>query len=363
MIKLYIHIGTEKTGSSYIQSLFYNNRDLLSKNDFYFPASGVQAYQMKHGTISPGNASLLNTYLAEKSWLKAEKWLKKLKISSTKKGLQNVILTNEILIKTLSDDLVFKKFIEVVQNSGFQLEKMLLIIRNPTSQAMSLYKHRSKNGKMQPLSTWLNEQYTLPNDLNGFYTNADRYKISFLQYPYKKDSSYLADICLDKWLKIDNISIKDLTNKTVNASLTLSELKLLSELNTKNVFLASQFYEKMLAITYAEKSDDSHLKQNYINQIDNYLYKKYADIWCACNTKMEFGSIELPKKSSITNLEKEVISFSNTQMEQIANFLISSRGLRFKILKTKYQIKKNLKKSLPNVLTSAIVLLKYKLKI
>lgn len=45
--RLFIHIGSHKTATTYLQSLFHNNRDLLLKNNLLYPATGI-AHEAHH---------------------------------------------------------------------------------------------------------------------------------------------------------------------------------------------------------------------------------------------------------------------------------------------------------------------------
>ena len=62
-MNLYLHIGTEKTGSSHLQSLSAINRDLLKKSGIWFPEAEKRDNMLLSGDISAGNAHLSNICL------------------------------------------------------------------------------------------------------------------------------------------------------------------------------------------------------------------------------------------------------------------------------------------------------------
>ena len=62
-MKLYLHIGTEKTASSFVQTTFARNRDWLSSLGVFYPKGGKRENDMMAGLISPGNAKDLTILL------------------------------------------------------------------------------------------------------------------------------------------------------------------------------------------------------------------------------------------------------------------------------------------------------------
>ena len=73
-MKLYIHFGIYKAGSSYIQYICANQRDFLEKNKIYFPTS-VEDQKMTSGLISKGNADGLEAALKSEVGQKVTKVL------------------------------------------------------------------------------------------------------------------------------------------------------------------------------------------------------------------------------------------------------------------------------------------------
>ena len=57
MKKLYLHIGTAKTGSSALQSFFYLNADTLEKKGIYYPleygGAPINQFQLSGGNLGP----------------------------------------------------------------------------------------------------------------------------------------------------------------------------------------------------------------------------------------------------------------------------------------------------------------------
>lgn len=75
-MKLYLHCGYHKTGSSFLQTLFARNRKLLEDHGFFFP-EGNKDEDMLKGNISAGNGWLLSEYLKNKEQAEVTEYLKK----------------------------------------------------------------------------------------------------------------------------------------------------------------------------------------------------------------------------------------------------------------------------------------------
>jgi hypothetical protein len=355
-MKLYIHIGTVKTGSSFMQSFLANNRDLLVKNKVHFPKAGIYEKNMIQGKISPGNAGGLNTYLVSQNWKNVEKWLLIRKNEAELNHCESMLLTNELLLFTFSEGDTLKRFKELIQKLGFQWENMLLIIRNPTPQALSFYQHRSKNGNMKPIEVWLKEEYTISESLKKFYNKIDEEAIELAQFPYQKQSQYLIDVMLNYWMGFnEKVEVKE--SKSVNKSLTLSELKLLSYVEKKDTFLAKKFYERMLNIPQELKSEDRYIKEMYLQKIDVYLSKE-NQLWSDCNKRMIKGEILIPKADENKSFDAEVMSFSEYQLEAFSELMTSPLHFSYWTASFAFKARKIIKSMLPKSLNKKIAELK-----
>jgi hypothetical protein len=355
-MKLYLHIGTEKTGSSFLQSYLAKNRLMLKSHSLYFPDAGKREADMRSGRISPGNASELNALLSQKSWLKVEHWMKNKYKAAITDGCTKLLLSNEILIKTFSETDVLARFIEITKEQGFELQDLLLVIREPVGQALSLYKHRSKNGDMLPIADWLKHKYILADCLQDFYQNIETSKIGLRQYPYRKNSAYLVNVCINKWLNLnENVEIE---HTIVNSSLTLSELKLMSEIKKQDAFLVKPFYDAMIAIAINQKSDEIYLKSYYKCVITIYLIK-YVKLWQRCNSYMTEGQILKPESTNkIINQEFVEYSFSETQISEILRLLNLNNNKGFRIEKIKEKLISRLKNLLPKSIIKLLIKIK-----
>lgn len=356
-IKLYIHIGTEKTGSSFLQSILAQNRELLKSQKIYYPSAGNRESDMLKGRISPGNANELNNLLHSQEWTKVNKWMQKQFDLTVLNGCNALLLSNELLIKSFGINNNLKLFNELCENQGFVLQDLLLIVREPVSQALSLYKHRSKSGVIYPIEDWLHKYYTLHADFQHFYTNLSKTNIRLKQYPYKKEGDYLIKILSKKWLKISTeFSYAD---KSINPSLTLSELYLLGSIKKHDVILSKKFYNKIITLENSSKASDTHIKDYICNQINTFM-SNYNEIWESVNNYM--SEAHEPYSYERVNIIKQNISysFSNEQLQYISELMTYSGSFKFQFIKISARIKRFLISIIPDRVTQKFIYLKSK---
>jgi len=346
-MKLYLHIGTEKTGSSFLQSYLAKNRSFLLKNGIHFPKAGIKESNMLKGKISPGNADELDKYLAQKDWTQVEKWLISKFDEAKQKKCHSILLSNEILVLRFAEDKVLNEFVRIATTLYFEVQDVLMMIREPISQALSLYKHRSKIGIMLPVDEWLKGQYILADKLINFYKNLSKSEISLLQYPYQKDSAYLVEVCINKWLKLDEkIAIE---HTPVNPSLTLSELRVLCELHPKNPYLAKKYYDFMIQLNSNLKSDDQLYKTFVKDQMNNYMVN-YNSLWKTVHEHMSCESSLNHYQPVEVNQLKETASFSVQQIEVMSSFMMYTTSWSYYKFHTNKKIQKAIVKIIPKFL-------------
>lgn len=332
-MKLYLHVGTEKTGSSFLQTYLARNRDLLKKHGICYSNAGVQEANMQRGIITPGNASDLEKHITNEDWNKVTKWMGQKKKEAKHQNCTTLLLSNEILMTRFSKPGILSKYIEVLESLDIHCNSIMLMIREPVGQALSLYKHRSKEGVLHPIGDWLNQKFILTDAIMNFYKQLETTELSLYQYPYKKDSQYLVEVCINQWLNLDE-EIK-VEHTSVNPSLTLSELVLLCDIFKQDQILAKRYYDFMIKIDAKQKSDDNFYKAYIKNHINNFMVK-YNKLWEDVNKRMSVETETWKYTSVETTEDHKISSFSDQQMQQIANFIVYAKSFkyyRYKIIK------------------------------
>jgi hypothetical protein len=318
-MKLYLHIGTEKTASSFIQTSFARERKALLKEGFYYPTAGAREKDMLEGKISPGNASSLAKALSPLSASTVTALLRQWKREAEEQGVNQLILSNELLVGAFSKSSVFEQFKSCLDQEQIELTSVLIVIREPIGQALSLFKHRAKSGLIEPLPLWMEHKYEYLEVLNGFSSVLKEHASLIEVRAYTKDGDQLLKVFYQDWLGIQ--LPKNVKSEEVNPSLTLSELAYLAQLRAKNRWLAEDFYTKMIALPIEEKSDDAYLKKWAKNEIALFLskdvhtwelYNEYIPI----NERIQLDALRNVKKEK----SDEIYSFSNQQLHHMVEF-------------------------------------------
>jgi len=223
-MELLLHIGTNKTGSSFLQStLAINKKDLLKKGIF-IPDSPWDA-QMEAGIISPGNGYRLAKCLAGEQPGRLKSYLESLVASAKERGLSQVLLSNEVLIRLFSNENTLGILCRQAKAAGFDSLRAICLLRNPYGHALSLYKHRAKRGKHADYSVWFSEDYETLRLFAPFLDFYKRYPVDWQFAYYRKDPSVLLELFFEKFLNLQ--PPKEHPIQRVNPSLSLNRIRLL----------------------------------------------------------------------------------------------------------------------------------------
>lgn len=153
MKKLFLHIGTEKTGTTTIQEALFVNRELLSREGFHFLQSlgnknnrGLVAACMDNQNYDNYFTSLGINTLKEKIKLQ-EKNIKNFdnEISSLSEKHNNVIISSEHFHSRLVSENEIKKLFKLL-SKHFDEIKIICYVREQVSTCLSLYSTIIKSG-------------------------------------------------------------------------------------------------------------------------------------------------------------------------------------------------------------------------
>lgn len=329
-MKLFLHIGTEKTGSSFLQTVLANNRPLLERNSIFFPKAGNREKGMKSGLISPGNGMALLTAIQNDDLDAIVSLFKNYKTKANVKGCENILLSNENLITVLHDSNKLNLLKKCCVMAKLELAPSLLIIRNPTEQVISLYKHRAKDGSQENFKEWLVKDYKLPTYLKGIMSQVNNKNLKIEAFQYRKDSEYLIKVFFKNWLDIDDMP--NWIESEVNPSLTFSELTFLSHLRKLKPAYVPFFYKKFLTIPNKNKSEDKVIKESLVIFLNQYLFQ-YDDVWRSVKKTLQNQDNFVLPITSIGEFELETsVSFSKEQLNIYTEFWLETNSLKFKFI-------------------------------
>ncbi len=109
MVKLYLHLGTEKTGSSFLQTLFSCGREHLLTNGVLFPRGFIRhEKRMSAGLVSAGNGYPLVKALEERQWSRLKFILEAALEEGRTRNCEIIAYSSELFIYPLSEQEVLR---------------------------------------------------------------------------------------------------------------------------------------------------------------------------------------------------------------------------------------------------------------
>ncbi|MCI2395756.1 hypothetical protein [Aliiroseovarius sediminis] len=219
MAKLFLHIGHNKTGSSFLQSAFSANLDVLKQNNIIYPIRpGLQETAAK-GFVTMGNIKEFEAYVEGG----------KLDLNDS----ETLLFSSEMIYASFSKSDFQKDFRHFVAKHDFAEIEVLFFVRDPIDYAASNYQERVKGGGMTHsfegfLSTW-DVTSTIKGTLD-FFDSLPNTKVSI--YNYSVDRKNILAIT-EEWLGLQKGALVPPSVGTVNRSLTRSELRLQLEINKR----------------------------------------------------------------------------------------------------------------------------------
>jgi len=253
-VKLFLHVGHGKTGSSFLQSwLAINSRELLSRQGMLYPQICPLRRERDEralaGLFSMGNGYVLDPLLEKDcSRHKQRRWWRRLKQQSRLKpeGLNGLVFSYEPWARQLSDCLL--QLIRLADDLDVEGIELWLLVRDPLDHAISVYGQMVKrHGFTGSVEDWLNI-YNFPEVLNQFLEAIGKYpdQITLRVDHYGRQRSHLLAL-LQQWLDLDRNALwQEPKIHTVNRSLTSQELNLMRWLNSRDSFLASFVGERLV---------------------------------------------------------------------------------------------------------------------
>lgn len=329
-MKIYFHIGTEKTASSHLQSVAAINRELLRKEGIWFPKAGKREHQLLGGEISAGNAQDITDALNAEDFEGFSEIIKEHIRKAKEVRCHSLFLSNELLMLALAKENILEQFESDLKRNGCSDAEYLLFIRDPVSQALSLYKHRAKSGLVYEIEEWPQKQYFYGTGILSFLKEAEEERINLTCRKFQRKNGSLEGILFQEWLGL-NVKLKQ-PPKFVNPSLSLSELLLLKKVRSRHPQLANILYDRLRTVSTGLKAKHTGIDQYHRDVLSNYLFQ-YKETWNLCNSHLpESEKIICPSNVNKRDLkQKKISSFSDAQMDEISGIIADSLSFRFKL--------------------------------
>ena len=305
-MRLKLHIGHGKTGSSYLQSWFACNSELLLEEfGIFYPGEHQNA---EKGHFSMGNRHELDDFISTN---RPRRWIRKhLQFSEKKFSLNSLFFSFEGLTRKFS--LYRNKLVRRAELLGISDIDVLLIVRDPLDHACSVYNQMVKrHGYFGSLDEWL-ETYNFTDHLlqtiQELSENTDLWNLRIEHYD--KVSTSLSDLAIN-WLNTPPSSFYNQTpNSIVNRSLTYDELCLMRIVNKKLSVDKSRLLGERLVNQFPESI-------SFNPQPSANSAKRFVDKW---NEKVEIINSLIPRGAQ---LQLDISAFQEQKEEP--DFICLSR--------------------------------------
>jgi len=326
---LYIHFGIYKAGSSYIQYICANQRENLKNNGIYFPESKEDS-KMLQGLISKGNADGLEEAIKKVSTKKIKTILKVWYDKAADLKTNAVLISAEALVHQLAIQNRINLLIQIAKDIGYTDIKAMGFFRDLVDHALSTYKHRSKSGRYPDYKYWIENHYETPEMLRKLITSikSTTSNVEWTLRKFQKDSEFIKEAFFKDWLKIPIPNFHARPN--VNASVSLSEIKVLNHLKGVYPNVLDYFVNDFKTLPDSQKADDKALS-NYINTIfaGKLIFAQEVlnnlNDYLAANEKLNLGK---PDNAKYISTEPD-IKLSDNQcfvLSQRLSFFNSPKG-------------------------------------
>jgi len=275
-MKLYLHCGYHKTGSSFLQTLFSRNRDYLQSNGIHFPVASRE-YDMVSGNISPGNGPELAKALKENDDQKSSELIADYISEANRNGCKSILISSENFFHAFENPNAVKILINTAEENGIESINALVYFRDPVSHALSTYKHRAKKGTLPDYPGWLETEYETMGLVERFMEYRTQQSIQWTCRKYMAGSEHMAKSAFADWLGVSTPDIPE--DDRVNTSLTLSELLAIQSLNKSRPSLIPFVREAFAGLPGSEKAADTDLTNWYSAIASGKLmaYRKLID--------------------------------------------------------------------------------------
>ena len=324
-MKLYLHFGIYKAGSSYLQYICANQREYLKEKHICFPES-KEDHKMNAGLISKGNADGLETAMKSENENKITEILEQWHTKAEKTNSKAVLISAEALVHQLAIEKRLHQFISCTQTVGFSEIKAMGFFRDLADHALSTYKHRAKTGRIPDYKHWVSQVYETPKLLENLSQVIASYtKIDWTLRKFQKDSDFLKQAFFKDWLGIDVPDFQ--TRPNVNESVTLSEVKLMNHYCKIYPGVIDFFVEDLKALSSELKAKDKVLQdyilnifsckladqQSSIDQINVFFPKdEYLEIGKSKNLNLEIGVPPVELSEEQLNIVSKRMQFFET---------------------------------------------------
>lgn len=253
-MRLLLHVGHGKTGSSFLQSWLAANAEVLAQNhqllySLRCPLLGAEDRLAARGQFTLGNGFVLNPMLEPGvSRRRQHRWWRRLlrQQPCADRPFKGVVFSHEPWTRHLPDRL--PQLLDLIATLGLDGADLWLLVRDPLEHAISVYGQMVKrHGFTGSLEQWL-DIYDFPDVLQRFLQavahQPQGLRLRVQHYGRLKQRLPAA---LQHWLGLDPAwPWQAPPRRAVNRSLSADELQLMRWLNAWDPLRAAQVGEQLV---------------------------------------------------------------------------------------------------------------------
>lgn len=296
MKNIYIHLGHEKTGSSFIQSSLEKSVSNLEEFGIYYPIHKSKKTS-PDAQIRSGNTGKRNLIDMCQKFVKSNNFPSK-----------TLLLSNETLFKYFAND---ENYFHSLRKIDANI-KIVLMIRNPLELAFSSYGQNVKRGGyIKDFEDFLIE-FDIFDQIFRFFEFAKKHSISINFVNYSEVKNSLLDI-FSEMIDVPPGTLKIPDVKVINRSLSDVETYIQKKFNGKYGREARKFISDPLCVKLTDIKSGAHFisEKNFHNfkqQINKKIIKfnlQYAE-----SSAQKYRLISDNNYTKITNRETTEKNFS-----------------------------------------------------
>lgn len=233
-LRVVVHIGSTKTGSSALQAMLYESRDALLEKGVLYSERGVaaNAHHLLAGSIHPGAWRMHLEVLPEDRDAYFRETTERIIADAREHGAHTIIISSEYFWWSFDAEL-YKRFRAAFPDAQFEL---IAFVRRQDEWILSSYMQGIKNGDTRDFPDWLKWIGRWPTGLH-YYRVINRWayfldakKVHVLRYSQAK-SDVLGAFGRALDIDIDPVD----TARIVNPSPSVDSLASLLEINRSDL--------------------------------------------------------------------------------------------------------------------------------
>ncbi|MCT4556800.1 MAG: hypothetical protein N4A61_01960 [Pelagimonas sp.] len=253
-MECFIHVGLNKAGSSFVQSVLRANPDPLA-------AAGISYFK---GGRHSGNAKALAFALRDGDTATVSQFLTEHVAQAKSVGAHRVLLSSEHLYHQVIVKDQRQALVTAARALGISKIHLLAYFRPPIPHAISAYCHRAGVHNVGPFDIWIKTGYELHKELPLFLDSIDDadtgdFDVAWTPVAYGPGQKLLDTLCA--WLGISDLPV--IPEGEVNISPSLGEAELLDQMQVRDPRAAMALRRQFKQISRSDKAPEPDRRTSY----------------------------------------------------------------------------------------------------